>query len=84
MFRRLFLDHPAEVGESYRQHFGVAMRFGMAMIGGGLAAVAHALCPALFKQSASRIVLRLHAQLAANRRGVENDGVAATIDPRDS
>ncbi len=83
MFRRLFLDHPAEVGESYSQHFGVAMRFGTAMIGGGLAAVAHALCPALFKQSASRIVLRLHAQLAANRRGLGNDSVAATTDPRD-
>lgn len=83
MFRRLFLDHPAEVGESYRQHFGVAMRFGAAMIGGGLAAVAHALCPALFRQSASRTVLRLHAQLAANRRRVGDDGAPAIIDPSD-
>ena len=24
MFRRLFLDHPASVGESYVEHFGVA------------------------------------------------------------
>ncbi|WP_374204801.1 DUF6356 family protein, partial [Aeromicrobium fastidiosum] len=28
MFRRLFLDHPATVGESYAEHFGVAGRFG--------------------------------------------------------
>ena len=37
MFKRLFLDHPASVGESYPEHFGVAARFGVTMIGAGLA-----------------------------------------------
>ncbi len=46
MFRKLFLDHPAEVGESYREHFGVASSFGVIMIIGGLGAIVHAFIPA--------------------------------------
>ena len=46
MFRRLFLDHPATVGESYAEHFGVASRFGLTMIKGGLGALVHAVVPA--------------------------------------
>ncbi|WP_422631616.1 DUF6356 family protein, partial [Pseudomonas proteolytica] len=42
MFRRLFLDHPASVGESYAEHFGVASRFGVTLIGGGLGCLVHA------------------------------------------
>ena len=42
MFARLFTDHPASVGESYAEHFGVAGRFGAKMIVGGVGAVVHA------------------------------------------
>ena len=39
MFRKLFLDHPSEVGEGYAQHFVVASGFGVTMIIGGLGAL---------------------------------------------
>ena len=42
MFRRLFLDHPKSVGESYGQHFGVAARFGFKMMWGGARCALHA------------------------------------------
>ena len=36
-WNRLFKDHPESVGETYWQHFSMAMGFGLRMIGGGLA-----------------------------------------------
>ena len=53
MFRRLFLDHPASVGETYFEHFGVATGFGAKMIVGGLGAVIHGVLPFAFKTTGS-------------------------------
>jgi Family of unknown function (DUF6356) len=77
MFRKIFLDHPAEVGESYGQHFGVAASFGMAMIIGGLGAMVHAIIPALCKTTGSRAINMLHARIVASR-GANRD--ARTIE----
>jgi len=63
MFKRLFLDHPRSVGESYVQHADVAARFGLTLIVAGLACLMHALVPALFTRTASDTVKRLHARL---------------------
>lgn len=58
-----FTDHPHAVGETYRQHLGVATRFGFAMILAGLASVIHGLCPWLFQTTGSRTVKRLYNRL---------------------
>ena len=73
MFRRLFLDHPATVGESYTEHFGVAGRFGMTMIKGGLGALIHAFIPALCKTRGSDTVAELHRQMVLKRGAVAAD-----------
>lgn len=70
MIRRLFLDHPASVDESYREHFGVATRFGVRMIAGGLGAVIHGVLPFAFKTSGSRTVAALHAEMVRKRGAV--------------
>jgi len=67
MFRRLFLDHPASVGESYGEHFGVATRFGVTMIAGGLAALVHGVLPCAFKTTGSRTIARLNREIAEKR-----------------
>jgi hypothetical protein len=67
MFRKLFLDHPKEVNETYFQHFGVASRFGLRMIIGGIGGLIHAFIPALCKTKGSETVDALHAQLIRNR-----------------
>lgn len=67
MFAKLFTDHPASVGESYAEHFGVASRFGAKMLVGGLGATLHAFIPALCKTSGSRTVAALHAEMVAKR-----------------
>ncbi|WP_380781466.1 DUF6356 family protein [Sphingomonas sp. R86520] len=75
MFRRLFLDHPTTVGESYAEHFGVAGRFGMTMIVGGLGALVHAFVPALCKTRGSDTVAELHRQMVLKRGAVAADQV---------
>ncbi|WP_301075005.1 DUF6356 family protein [Sphingomonas sp.] len=67
LFRRLFLDHPASVGESYGEHFGVATRFGMRMLVGGVGAVIHGVLPFAFKTTGSRTIAELHAEMVAKR-----------------
>lgn len=70
MLRRLFLDHPASVGESYAEHFGVASRFGWRLTRGGLQCLAHAVLPFAFKTAGSDTVRELHDQLVAKRAAV--------------
>ncbi|WP_296422630.1 DUF6356 family protein [Yoonia sp.] len=59
----LFLDHPATVNETYFGHmrfaFGFAFWLGLA----AMAALVHALIPALCETTASRILKRLHARI---------------------
>ncbi len=63
MIRRLFLDHPESVNESYAEHAAVAGGFGWAMLKGSAACFAHALVPALFTRTGSATIKRLHARL---------------------
>jgi Family of unknown function (DUF6356) len=72
MFKRLFFDHPASVGENYRQHFGVATRFGLILLWGGARAVLHGFIPAICKTSGSDTVIRLHNELVAKRNAARD------------
>ena len=74
MIDRLFLSHPRMVGETYREHFGVATGFGAAMIVGGLKAVIHGIFPSLFQTSGSETVERLH-ELLVKKRGAKRDAI---------
>jgi hypothetical protein len=67
MFAKLFRDHPAEVGESYAEHFAAAGGFGLKMIVGGVACVIHALVPGLFVTTGSGTVKKLYDQMVAKR-----------------
>ncbi len=68
MLNRLFVDHPRSVGESYPAHLMVATRFGVTMIGAGLACLVHGLVPALFKSTGSRAIGDLHQRMVTHRR----------------
>lgn len=73
MFNRLFVDHPKSVDESYTEHFGVASRFGLIMIWGGLKALVHAVIPGLCVTSGSRAVSRLNNIIVEQRRSKGQD-----------
>ena len=61
----LFLDHPADVNESYLQHMRFALGFAGTLALAAGAALVHALVPALCERTASTIIKRLHARIVA-------------------
>ncbi|MEO8507046.1 MAG: DUF6356 family protein [Betaproteobacteria bacterium] len=64
---RAFVAHPASVGESYFQHLWVAASFGVAMIGGGLACLVHAILPFTFVKRGSATIAHLHERMVTHR-----------------
>jgi len=63
MFRRLFLAHPQQAGESYFQHQRTALSFALPLLGAALAAAAHALVPGIFERTAGDMIRKLYARL---------------------
>jgi hypothetical protein len=60
---REFREHPAAAGQTYLQHMGFAVRFGLRMLVGGSAAIVHGLVPCWFQTTGSRTVQALHGRL---------------------
>lgn len=77
MLRALFVDHPESVGESYGEHFMVALGFGATMVVAGLACIVHALVPGLFVKTGSAAVTQLYDRMVAHRRRVRASGVTS-------
>ena len=50
---RFFIAHPRTVNEDYLTHAGAATRFALLLLGAGLAALVHAVVPALFETTTS-------------------------------
>lgn len=63
MLRRWFLDHPHNIGESYFQHQVAALGYSLALFRAAAACAVHAIIPALFERSASRIVGKLDSEM---------------------
>ncbi len=72
MYRRLFIDHPRSIDESYSEHCMVAARFGVTMIWGGLGALVHAVVPGWCVTAGSDTVRRLNA-IMVEQRGRKQD-----------
>jgi hypothetical protein len=68
---RLFVAHPRSVNEDYLAHAGVALRFSLLLLGAGLAALVHAIIPALFETSASSTIKKLHREMSERSRASE-------------
>lgn len=64
-FAALFLDHPATVNETYLGHMRFAFGFAFWLGVAAMAALVHALIPAVCETTASRILRRLHARIEA-------------------
>jgi hypothetical protein len=53
LFKRLFSDHPREVGESYFEHMAASGKFGFKLLRLSACAFTHALIPGVFKSTVS-------------------------------
>ncbi len=59
----LFTRHPEAVGESYGEHFGVAIRYSGRMLVASFCALVHAFLPFCFEKTASTMVRRMVADM---------------------
>ena len=50
-----FTAHPTSVNETYREHLAFALRFGIKMAVGGIAAMLHAIFPFVFVRTAGEL-----------------------------
>ena len=76
MLERWFLAHPRSLDQGYFEHQGCALRFSGSLLKAGFACLVHALVPALFERTASRMVERLHDEMVTHRKRQE------TVTPR--
>ena len=65
---RLFMEHPASIGETYTEHMARAACFGARMLVAGFACLVHAVLPFWFVNTGSDAVSDLHNTLASRRR----------------
>lgn len=68
MLKRLFIDHPSSVDETYGEHLAQASGFGSKLMLAGLACMIHGVFPFLFKHTGSETVRALNVQLSHRRR----------------
>ena len=66
--RSYFTSHPESAGETYGEHFKVAMGFSRQLIGAGLAAAVHAVLPKFHTTTASERIHGLHHCLETGDR----------------
>jgi hypothetical protein len=59
----LFMAHPRAVGESYGEHFGVALSYSLRLFAAACAALVHAFLPFLFVTTASRAIKSMYANM---------------------
>lgn len=63
IINRLFIQHPNSVEETYLQHMGFAAWFSGKLLSAGLAALVHAIVPALFEKTAGNIIRELYHRI---------------------
>ena len=71
MLRKLFIEHPESVDESYGEHMLFALSFAGLLFLAGFAALVHALVPGLCKKTASQLIRKMYARI--EYRGVPSD-----------
>ena len=62
-----FTEHPESVGETYLEHFFVAIRFSCKLFLSSIAALIHAFIPALFKKTASTQIKKMYRQMTSRK-----------------
>ena len=70
---RKFTEHPESVGETYGEHFGVAMRFSLSLFRAAFVCAVHAVFPWLFEKTGSRCITELHERMVAHRTPARDD-----------
>ena len=62
MLTKVFLEHPRSVDETYLEHAAFAGKFSLKLFAAGFCALIHAIIPAAFDKTASRMVAQMYAK----------------------
>ncbi len=62
MITKVFLEHPRSVDESYVEHAMFAGKFSLKLFAAAFAALIHAIIPAVFDKTASRMIADMYAK----------------------
>jgi Family of unknown function (DUF6356) len=65
---KLFIAHPAAVGESYFEHMRFAFRFSGRLFRAGFAAITHGFVPGICETTASEAILAMNDEIRARRK----------------
>jgi Family of unknown function (DUF6356) len=79
-----FTDHPHAVGESYTQHFGVAMRYSGKLFAASFCAFVHALLPFAFEKTASTMIRKMVDDMNSRHAPTGAKPLQAAEQPRTS
>ena len=63
MIRKVFLDHPRSVDETFLEHFVFALGFAFTLFGAAFAALIHAFIPIAFEKTASKAITRMYNRI---------------------
>jgi hypothetical protein len=81
MFKKLFIDHPASIQETYVEHFVHAMSFSMKLFKAAFACFIHAVVPGLCIKTGSRAITELHHSMVVFRvNGSKKDSANDDLD----
>lgn len=69
-----FTEHPASVGETYGEHFTVAMGFSLSLFKAAICCGIHAVLPFLFEKTGSNSIIELHDRMVTHRRRPDENG----------
>jgi len=72
--RKLFIEHPESVGESYTEHAGHSLWFAGRLFVAAMACTIHAAFPFLCTKTGSGIIQELYEKMVANRAGTWRKG----------
>ena len=62
MIRKIFLDHPDSVDETYLEHARFAAGFSLKLFAAAFCALIHAFIPAAFEKTASKMIAQMYAK----------------------
>lgn len=82
MFRKLFVDHPRTVNETYGEHWFVANRFGLLMIVAGLGTMLHGFVPGVMTRTGSNMVRKLYGEMTRRQSGAAQPASVPAPRPR--
>lgn len=68
IWKRIFVNHPQSIDESYLEHFVFALWFASRLLGAGFAELVHAITPCFFEKTASNLIIQMHEHIANRGR----------------